>query len=87
MKRDNMPALVIGAAIVAGALIWAGVPLAGLALPLILLACPLMMVFMMRGMDHNGGPGGHEGHDSQQQQHPHPHPHETTTGTAGKDAS
>ena len=39
---------------------------------LIFLACPLMMVFMMRGMDHGGGGshagchGGHGSHESHQ---------------------
>lgn len=77
MKRDNMPMIVIAAAIVVGALIWSGAPLSALLLPLILLACPLMMIFMMRGMDHGGQGdqdgrhagchgdhgGGHAGHD------------------------
>lgn len=33
----------------------AGVPVGAIVLPLILLACPLMMFFMMRGMGHGGG--------------------------------
>jgi hypothetical protein len=61
MGRDKMPTFVLAAAIVVGALVWVGVPLAALALPLILLACPLMMIFMMRGMNHDGGQGGHGG--------------------------
>jgi hypothetical protein len=40
-------------------MILAGVPLASLLFPLVLLACPLMMIFMMRGMDHGSGQGGH----------------------------
>jgi hypothetical protein len=42
-------------------MILAGVPLASLLFPLVLLACPLMMIFMMRGMDHGSGQGGHGG--------------------------
>ncbi len=65
--------IIAGAVALAG--LWAfGVPL-GRALPYaILLACPLMMVFMMRGMDHGGHGGashapsetdtaGHQHHD------------------------
>lgn len=36
----------------------AGVPVGSVALLLVVLACPLMMLFMMRGMDH--GRGGHD---------------------------
>jgi hypothetical protein len=59
MTRDKMPTVVIAGAIVVGAMILAGVPLASLFFPLVLLACPLMMIFMMRGMDHGSGQGGH----------------------------
>ncbi len=31
-----------------------GVPVGAVVLPLVLLACPLMMFFMMRNMDHGG---------------------------------
>lgn len=61
MTRDKTPALVLAGTIVVGALVFAGVPLASLLFPLILLACPLMMIFMMRGMNHDGGQGGHGG--------------------------
>ena len=33
----------------------AGLPVLAYAPLLIILACPLMMIFMMRGMDHGGG--------------------------------
>lgn len=47
-----------------------GVPLASFLPFLILLACPLMMVFMMRGMDHGGGHAGcHGGHGSHEADH------------------
>lgn len=58
MTRDKMPTLVIAGSIVVGAVILAGVPLATLLFPLVLLACPLMMIFMMRGMSHDGGQDG-----------------------------
>ena len=44
--------------IVAGLLVVlgvAGVPVGNFAVLLVLLVCPLMMFFMMRGMDHGGG--------------------------------
>jgi Protein of unknown function (DUF2933) len=50
MKTDRLPAFVLGATAVVGSLLIAGVPPASL-LPLApLLVCPLMMLFMMRGM-------------------------------------
>ena len=54
--------MLIGAALLF-ALGLAGLPVGNLLPFLILLACPLMMVFMMRGMNHGGG--GHGGDDSQ----------------------
>ena len=44
--------------IVAGLLVVlgvAGVPVGNFAFLLVILVCPLMMFFMMRGMDHGGG--------------------------------
>jgi hypothetical protein len=54
----HTPAFVIGGAIVIAALILARVPAAAL-LPYLLLACPLMMIVMMRG---HGGHGSHASH-------------------------
>ena len=82
MTRDKMPTLVLAGAIVVGALVLAGVPLASLLLPLVLLACPLMMIFMMRGMDHGGGHGSSSGNEGTEKHEGH----EPTTGSAGKDA-
>ncbi len=49
-----------------------GLPVVSLLPFLIFLACPLMMVFMMRGMDHGGRShaGCHRGHGSHE---PHQH--------------
>ena len=47
----------VAAAIVAGALVIAGVPLASFAVLAVVLACPLMMFFMMRGMQGDGHMG------------------------------
>lgn len=46
----------------------AGVPVPGLVLPLILLACPLMMFFMMRGMEHGGR--SHDEHEATDRREP-----------------
>ena len=53
MKTSNMGLFAVAAAIAFVGTLWAGVPLAGLAPVLIFLACPLMMIFMMKGM-HGG---------------------------------
>jgi hypothetical protein len=53
MKSSNMGLFAIAAAIAFVGALWAGVPLAGLATALIFLACPLMMIFMMKGT-HSG---------------------------------
>ena len=50
MKREQRPLYAIAAAVLVIGLAFAGVPL----ISLLLLACPLIMVFMMRGMDHGG---------------------------------
>jgi hypothetical protein len=61
--------LVAGGALVVG-LLAAGTPLRSL-LPLVLvLACPVMMMFMMRGM------GGHGGHGGVPSQDTHDHHHD-----------
>ena len=95
MRRDKMPTFVLAAAIVVGALVLAGVPLAALALPLILLACPLMMIFMMRGMDHGGGSSGqhsehgagcHGNHGSHDAKPEHDADRHEPSNPTGKDA-
>jgi hypothetical protein len=54
---------VAGAALVAGLLL-SGTPIRSFLPTLLLLACPIMMMFMMRGMGH-GGHGGTAGNSSQ----------------------
>jgi hypothetical protein len=58
MKNRNYGLYAVAAAIVVVGAIWAGLPLATLGL---ILVCPLMMFFMMRGM---GGMGGDSKRDS-----------------------
>ena len=55
MNRDQLPFYAIAAAVLVVGLIFAGVS----PFLLILLACPLMMIFMMRGMDHGGTHDNH----------------------------
>ncbi len=55
--------LVVAAAAVVVGFVASGTPLARLLPFLAILACPLMMVFMMRSMGGHGGQGGGCGHD------------------------
>jgi type III secretory pathway component EscV len=57
MKREQLPLYAVALAIAVVGLLALGVPLGSLLLLLVVIACPLMMFFMMRGM--HGG----EGHD------------------------
>jgi hypothetical protein len=65
VKSSNMGLFAIAAAIAFVGALWAGVPLAGLAPLLIFLACPLMMIFMMKGM--------HGGSDTERRDTEQPH--------------
>ena len=58
MQKSRIPTYLIGAAVVGIALAVAGVPLVALVPFAVLLACPLMMFFMMKGMGGMGGMGG-----------------------------
>ena len=58
MHSNRMVPLLVGAAIVAAVLIAVGAPLASLVPFAILLACPLMMFVIMRGMA-----GTHDQHE------------------------
>ena len=54
MKHSNrMTPYLIGAAVLAVVMLAFGAPGISLAPLLFVLVCPLMMFFMMRGMDHN----------------------------------
>jgi hypothetical protein len=59
MKREQLPLYAIAMAIGIVGLVALGVPVGTLALLLVFLACPLMMMFMMRGMHGGGMHGGH----------------------------
>lgn len=62
MKKEQLPRYVIAAAVVIAGLALAGVPTSSLLFVPLVLACPLMMVFMMRGM---GGMGQGRQQDSE----------------------
>jgi hypothetical protein len=61
MKREQLPLYAIALAILIVGLALAGVPVGSLIVLPLILACPLMMVFMMRGMDH-GTPRDRDDH-------------------------
>ena len=54
MRKQQLPQYAIALAIVIVGLVAVGVPLSSLLVVPLFLACPLMMVLMMRGMDHGG---------------------------------
>lgn len=57
-KNPNYGLFAVAVAVAFVGAVWLGVPLGTLALLAIVLVCPLMMMFMMRGMhdgDHSGG--------------------------------
>ena len=71
MKREQLPLYAIALAVLVVGLAFTGVPLGTvLVLPMILL-CPLMMIFMMRGMDHGGT--SHDRDQPSVQADPHDH--------------
>ena len=69
MNNDSMFKFVLVGAGVFVALAALGVNVATLLPLLIILACPLMMIFMMRGMDHGGGHG--DDHEHAHDEHVH----------------
>lgn len=72
MRSSKLGLFAVAAAIAFVGALWSGLPLAGLAPALIVLACPLMMVLMMKGM-HGGGnePSEHSDTDESRDQHLH----------------
>lgn len=71
MNTSNLGLFAIAAAIAFVGALWAGVPLAGLAPALIILACPLMMIFMMKGMHGSSSNIEHGNNDESRDQHLH----------------
>jgi hypothetical protein len=65
MKRQQWGRYAMALAILVVGLVWAGVPASTLLFAGLILACPLMMFVMMRGM-HGGDTSGHTApHDHQ----------------------
>jgi hypothetical protein len=62
MKRQHLGLYAIALAVLIVGLAFAGVPLTTVLVGLLVLACPLMMMFMMGG---HGGHGGRGGADEQ----------------------
>jgi hypothetical protein len=58
MHGQHLKYLLVAAGALVVGLLAAGSPLQSILPFLLLLACPLMMVFMMRGMGGHGGHGG-----------------------------
>ncbi|MGW3108436.1 DUF2933 domain-containing protein [Streptomyces sp. NPDC001100] len=75
MKGRNFAPYVIVAALVLVGLVALGVPLSTLLFLVLVLCCPLMMFFMMRGMHGNDQHSDHENHgqdtDNQDRLHKH----------------
>ena len=61
MNSNSYPLYAVAIVVVAGIALWAGLSPFFL---LLLLACPLMMFFMMRGGMHGDAHSGHGGSDS-----------------------
>jgi DUF2933 family protein len=60
MKSNTLPLYTIAAAILIIGLVALGVPFGTIALVALLVGCPLMMFFMMRGMHGGDSHGGHD---------------------------
>jgi len=66
MNKEQLPLYAVALAVLIVGLVFAGVPLSVLFVLPIVLICPLMMFFMMRGTDHGSTPrekDDHEHHD------------------------
>jgi hypothetical protein len=63
MKREQMPLYAIALAVLIVGLVYAGVPLGTLVVLPLILVCPLMMLFMMRGMGGMDRGGANHDHD------------------------
>ena len=70
-KNPNYALFAVAVAVAVVGALWAGLPLATLALLAVVLACPLMMILMMRGM-HDGSNGNGPGHQGpEERDNPH----------------
>ena len=70
-KNPNYGLFAVAVAIAIVGAVWLGVPVSTLALLGIVLVCPLMMMFMMRGMHGDDHRSGHEYHQPEDRENPH----------------
>ena len=70
-KNPNYGLFAVAVAIAIVGAVWLGVPVSTLALLAIVLVCPLMMMFMMRGMHGDDHSSGHEHHHPEDRENPH----------------
>ena len=77
MKREQLPLYAIALAVLIVGLAFAGVPLGSLLVIPLILVCPLMIIFMMRGMDHGGTSRDHDQPSAGHEAH---HDHHDTSG-------
>jgi hypothetical protein len=63
MNRQPWGMYAIALAVLVVGLVWTGVPAQTLLVAALVLACPLMMLVMMRGMHGSGDTHGHDEHD------------------------
>jgi hypothetical protein len=61
--REQLPLYAVALAVLIVGLAFAGVPLGTLIVLPLVLACPLMMFIMMRGMDHGSTPRDTHDHE------------------------
>jgi hypothetical protein len=64
MNRQHLPLYAIAAAILVVGFVALGVPATALLYVALALACPVMMIFMMRGMHGGDDPGSHRSHEN-----------------------
>lgn len=74
MRNRNYGLYAVALAIAVVGALWLGVPPSTLVVLALVLVCPLMMLFMMRGM-HSGD--GHDQHDAKAGERSEPHDHTT----------
>jgi hypothetical protein len=72
MKREHLPIYALALAVLIVGLAATGVSVTSLIVPLLVLACPVMMFFMMRGM--HGGAHGESSPDPAEKRHDEHHP-------------
>ncbi len=77
MKNRQWGLFAVGLAIVVVGLAWAGLPASTLLAAALFLACPLMMMVMMRGMHGGAGnsPADHQNHDTNDHANQHVNGH------------